>query len=218
MASEACPRSAHSMAVQTCVARWGGWPWVVDSGHIAGFPPFSLSVGGFSVSRSRRCLSKCRDPCSRHFLHLGRSWAIVSHELTLMFPHARLEDVFEAFFLPSPGTFTFIEVGEENSPAQRSCWRVIIASMLVVFACERTLMLVRLSSHWIRRIFRKQRWWYFSSALRNNNNNNNNNNNKINDSPTFAKDTKLTQIWKLLSFRIRRMKKESLSKLLFCLV
>ena len=43
---------------------------------------------------------------------LGNSLPRVDVDVT--FPHARLEDVLEAFFLPSPGKFTLTELGEEK--------------------------------------------------------------------------------------------------------
>ena len=49
-------------------------------------------------------------------LNLGHSWAIVSHELTLMlhFLMLDLRTSLKRFFLPSPGTFTLTGFTEKN--------------------------------------------------------------------------------------------------------
>ena len=99
MASEAYPRSAHSMAVRTCVVSWSRWPWVVDSGHIAGFLPVPLFHFPFPALsfKMQRSLQQTLPPSGTL---LGNSFPRIDVDVT--FPHARLEDVLEAFFSALP--------------------------------------------------------------------------------------------------------------------
>ena len=99
------------MAVRTCLASWSGWPWVVDSGHIAGFPPLPLFRFPFPALsfKMQRSLQQTLPP---YGTLLGNSRPRV--DVDVLFLHARLEDVLEAFFLPSPGTVTLTELGEDN--------------------------------------------------------------------------------------------------------
>ena len=76
----------------------------------------AFHLSRFSVSRSRRWVSKCTGSLQQTLppsgTLLGNSLPRVDVDVT--FPHARLEDVLEALFLPSPGKFTLTELGEEK--------------------------------------------------------------------------------------------------------
>ena len=157
VAIEADAGSADSVAVRARVVRWNGWSWIVGSGRARSF-----RCALFSSSCYRRRVSKCWDPCHKHFLHLGRSRAVISHELVLMlhFLMLALRTSWKRFLFPPLGRlprwekntcFGSLLSGIRTTwPAQRSCWRMITDLMLVEFVCERTLMLVHRSSHSIQ--------------------------------------------------------------------
>ena len=75
------------------------------------FPPLPLFGFPFPALsfKMQRSLQQTLPPSG---MLLGNSFPRV--HVGVILPHARLADVLEAFFLPSPGTFSLTEVGDEN--------------------------------------------------------------------------------------------------------